>query len=627
MSQNVDVAELAKAEVADAALANTRKESVAGEGKMGNTYTQSESSLGDQYNITETDLKTLRRVSGKIVWLAFTIAFVELCERFSYYGTTIVFVNFIQQPLPANSTTGAGFDGQSGALDMGQRASTGLTTFNQFWAYITPLFGAWIADGYLGRFNTILIAVAVGITGHTILTASAAPSVIQHPSTSIGVFSLGLVIFGLGTGMFKSNISPLLAEQQTDTKMRIETTEKGERVIVDPAVTTSRVFLYFYMMINIGSVTGQISMVFAEKYVGFWLSYMLPTVTFLLCPIVLFSFKKRYILTPPTGSILAKFMRMWTTAMKGVWSFNPVAMKRRFTWDVVRPSKVPASERPSWMTYDDAWVDEVRRGLKACKVFLFLPIFFLAYNQINNNLTSQAATMNLHGAPNDLITNLNPISIVILIPILDFFVYPGLRKRGIHFTPIKRMTVGFFFGCAAMIAACVTQHYIYKMSPCGYNAGSCTDEVTGDVLYADINVWAQTLPYVLIGISEIFTNVTSLEYAFSKAPKNMKSLVMAVNLFMSAISSAIGQGLVALSEDPLLVWNYGVVAVLAFLAGVAFWFCFRHLDAEEDHWNLIQESAYKGRQGSIVEVEAGRDAPVLSEPVRKDSDEKSGAKI
>jgi POT family proton-dependent oligopeptide transporter len=191
--------------------------------------------------------------------------------------------------------------------------------------------------------------------------------------------------------MFKSNISPLLAEQQTDIKMRIETTTKGERVLVDPAVTTSRIFLYFYMMINVGSVTGQISMVFAEKYVGFWLSYMLPTVLFLVAPVVLFTFKRKYRLNPPTGTILSKFFRMWTTAMKGVWSFNPMAMKKRFTWDVVRPSRIPAAERPTWMTYDDAWVDEVRRGLRACKVFLFLPIFFLAYNQINNNLTSQAA--------------------------------------------------------------------------------------------------------------------------------------------------------------------------------------------------------------------------------------------
>jgi POT family proton-dependent oligopeptide transporter len=108
----------------------------------------------DTSSITSEDLAKLRRVSGKITWIAFTIAFVELCERFSYYGTTVVFVNFIQQPLPAGSPTGAGFDGQSGALNMGQRASTGLTTFNQFWAYLTPLLGAYIADGKLSLLRT-----------------------------------------------------------------------------------------------------------------------------------------------------------------------------------------------------------------------------------------------------------------------------------------------------------------------------------------------------------------------------------------------------------------------------------------------------------------------------------------
>lgn len=37
---------------------------------------------------TEEEWRTLRRVAGKIPWTAYTVAFVELCERFSYYGTT-----------------------------------------------------------------------------------------------------------------------------------------------------------------------------------------------------------------------------------------------------------------------------------------------------------------------------------------------------------------------------------------------------------------------------------------------------------------------------------------------------------------------------------------------------------
>jgi POT family proton-dependent oligopeptide transporter len=206
--------------------------------------------------------------------------------------------------------------------------------------------------------------------------------------------------------------------------------------------------------------------------------------------------------------------------------------------------------------------------------------------------------MNLHGAPNDIIQNLNPISIVILIPILDFIVYPGLRKAGIHFTPIKRMATGFIFATFAMVAACVTQYYVYKLNPCGNQAGTCRD-ADEKVLFSEINVWVQTLPYVLIGIAEIFTNVTSLEYAFSKAPTNMRSLVMAINLLMSAISSAIGQALVPLSADPLLIWNYGVVAVVSLVGGVTFWFCFHNLDKDEDKWNMLQQTEYLGRNGSV----------------------------
>jgi hypothetical protein len=35
---------------------------------------------------TEEERKTLRRVTGPIPWKAFAIAFLELCERASYYG-------------------------------------------------------------------------------------------------------------------------------------------------------------------------------------------------------------------------------------------------------------------------------------------------------------------------------------------------------------------------------------------------------------------------------------------------------------------------------------------------------------------------------------------------------------
>lgn len=39
---------------------------------------------------TEDDWATLPRVPGTIPWTAWTVAFVEFAERFSYYGTSAV---------------------------------------------------------------------------------------------------------------------------------------------------------------------------------------------------------------------------------------------------------------------------------------------------------------------------------------------------------------------------------------------------------------------------------------------------------------------------------------------------------------------------------------------------------
>ncbi|KAL9122023.1 MAG: hypothetical protein Q9187_001415 [Circinaria calcarea] len=547
-------------------------------------------SESDDFPTTE-ELHTLRRVSDKIPWSAYTVAFVELTERFSYYGTIVVFTNFIQQPFPDGSRTGAGgVHGQSGALGKGQRASTGLSTFNQFWVYFTPLFGAYVADTYLGRYKTICISLGIAIIGHIILTVSAVPSVLANSSGALACFIIGLIVLGVGTGGFKPNISPLVAEQLPLTKMKVVTTKTGERVLVDPAVTSSRVYHYFYLFINIGALVGQISMVYSEKFVGFWLSFFLPTVLLLICPLIMWACRKKYMRSPPQGSVLSKALRLFLRGNSGRWSINPVRTYKKLHdgtfWENVKPSHISSNQRPKWMTFDDQWVDEVRRGFHACSVFLWLPLYWLTYNQLNNNLTSQAATMKLNGLPNDILSNLDPFALIILIPICDHVIYPLLRRKKINFSPIKKITCGFYTGSAAMIWACVIQAYIYRQSVCGKYA-SGEDSATGACAPVDLNVWAQTGSYVLIAVSEIFTSITSLEYAFSKAPRNMRSLVFAFALFMNAFSAAIGQAFVSLSADPLLEWNYGVMAVLSFVGGTGFWFQFRGLDKQEDELNML----------------------------------------
>ena len=45
---------------------------------------------------TEEERRTLRKVSDKLPWSAFLVAMVELCERFTYYGLSGPFQNYIQ---------------------------------------------------------------------------------------------------------------------------------------------------------------------------------------------------------------------------------------------------------------------------------------------------------------------------------------------------------------------------------------------------------------------------------------------------------------------------------------------------------------------------------------------------
>jgi proton-dependent oligopeptide transporter, POT family len=87
---------------------------------------------------------------------------------------------------------------------------------------------------------------------------------------------------GVGTGFFKANIAPLVAEQYRKTRQFIRVEKNGDRVIVDPVYTISRMYMvsvlehvcigaklmpdqYFYFFINVGALVGQITMVYAEK--------------------------------------------------------------------------------------------------------------------------------------------------------------------------------------------------------------------------------------------------------------------------------------------------------------------------------------------------------------------------
>lgn len=119
-------------------------------------------------------------------------------------------------------------EAQPGALGLGKKKAYSIDKFLTFYIYCVPILGAWVADTYLGRFKTIVWAVIIAELGHAIVVGSAAPKLLDKPTASLAVFMIGLIVFGLGTGTFKPNISPLITEQIPQDAPRVEVDKKGE---------------------------------------------------------------------------------------------------------------------------------------------------------------------------------------------------------------------------------------------------------------------------------------------------------------------------------------------------------------------------------------------------------------
>lgn len=508
---------------------------------------------------TDEEMKTLRHVSEKIPISCWLVAIVELSERFAYYGLSTPFQNYMQNGPD---------DTPKGVLSLNQQGATALSYFFQFWCYLTPILGGWIADTYWGKYKTIFVSAMIYIVGIFILFITSLPSIASR-TTSLGGFITAIIIIGVATGGIKSNVSPLIADQIPKTSPIIKVLKSGERVVQDPNITIQNVFMLFYLMINIGSLS-VIATTELESNVGFWAAYLLPFCFFFIGVIVLILGKNQYVKVPIGDKIVNKtFQCAW------------VGIKNKFNLDAAKPSLNPEANFP----WNDKFVEEVRRSMYACKVFVFYPIYWVVYGQMINNFISQAGQMELHGLPNDILQAIDSIAIIIFIPICERLIYPFIRR----FTPFKAITkifFGFMFGAGAMVYASVLQHYIYSSGPCYDHPLKCAPQFKD--VPNHVHVAIQAPAYFLIAMSEILASITGLEYAYTKAPVNMKSFIMSLFLVTNAFGSALGIALASTSEDPKLVWTYAGLAIACFLAGCAFWLCFKHYNYKEEELNRLE---------------------------------------
>jgi POT family proton-dependent oligopeptide transporter len=181
---------------------------------------------------------------------------------------------------------------------------------------------------------------------------------------------------------------------------------------------------------------------------------------------------------------------------------------------------------------------------------------------------SQAGQMETHGIPNDLIKSSNPIAYVIIGVLVQKQLYPFLRRRKIHFSPVNRISLGFFIMSVAMGYSAVVQVVIYRSGPCYSHPLSCA--ASGGRSPNRVHVLLQLPTFVIIALAEVFCWPTGSEYTYSHAPKSMKSVLQACYISTAGVGYLLGMALSPLARDPLLVVLWSVTAGMMFLTACAF---------------------------------------------------------
>lgn len=335
--------------------------------------------------------------------------------------------------------------------------------------YLTPLLGAWISDRYWGKYRTILTLSIVYCLGHAVLAIW---------ETKAGVYA-GLGLIALGAGGIKPCVSAHVGDQFTD---------KNKHLV-------PKIFDIFYFSINFGSFFSTLLTPWLlVKYGPSW-AFGIPGILMAVATFVFWLGRKYYVHVPPTG----------VTGKPGFAAILMAALKNG--------DKRPAGGdffSAARAVYSEEDVEGARAARDVFKVFATVSVFWALFDQHGSSWVLQAQQMDLNvmGVKWEAsqLSALNPIMVMVLIPFFAKVIYPAVEALGVKVTPLRRMATGMFVAAASFAAAALMQIPLDK----------------GQTISA---AW-QVASYLLLTMSEVMISITGLEFAYTQAPRSMKSTLM-----------------------------------------------------------------------------------------------------
>jgi POT family proton-dependent oligopeptide transporter len=474
----------------------------------------------------------------------------EGCERFSFYGMRNILTAFLASSLLIH-------------LPEADRGAAAKDVFHTFviGVYFFPLLGGWIADRLLGKYRTILWLSLVYCLGHLCLAL--------FESNRAGFYT-GLFLIALGSGGIKPCVSAFVGDQ-------FDETNKHRAKVV---------FEAFYWIINFGSFFASLLMpVFLHGF-GPSIAFGIPGALMFIATFVLWLGRKRYVMLPPTPRDPHSFLHVAWTAIKAGRAGQVLAaagLVAALVAFVLAPTFgfvvsaclalvaiIALGGAGVWLQLDrargvhpDEAVEGVRSVLRVLVLFFLVTPFWSLFDQKASTWVLQADAMSkpewFHSSQMQAI---NPLLVMLLIPLNNLLLYPALRRFGIEPTALRRMTLGIAFAGLSWIAV-----------------GTMQVVLDGGNVFSI--VW-QVLPYALLTLGEVLVSTTGLEFAYSQAPLAMKGTIMSFwslsvtigNLWVLIVNAAVRNdtvtSLISSTGFGLTAFQMFFFAGFAFAAALAF---------------------------------------------------------
>lgn len=503
----------------------------------------------------------------------------EGCERFSYYGMNAILYIYCVTLYVTSS------------IPEDQAANMATSTVHLFktGVYAFPMIGAILADRFLGKYNTILWLSLVYCLGHLVLSLT---------EGSIGGLTAGLALIALGSGGIKPCVSAHVGDQFGRSNWGL----------------LERVYQIFYFIINFGSFFAVLLIPLIKEYFGWSVAFGIPGILMFIATFLFWMGRKDFVHIPakPSGKLglldavsstmlFLTFGSWFFTSDQPIWIMAAVSvaclysgfvvffyrqslskddgflavttfMAKEWLSDLVFKKKAVmavAGSSGSGMKelgkisqaaekeFGNEAVEGVKAVLRIMSVFIMVSIFWALFDQHASSWIRQAEMMNREvwlpflGNVTLLpaqIPSLNPVIVMLLIPFWAYIIDPILKKMGINMTALKKMSLGMALASTSFVAVALVQA---KIDAQGVN---------------QVHVLWQLIPYFLITLSEVLVSITGLEFAYSQAPKRMKSTVMGFWLLTVALGNALVAFLAHFSHLALkdFFWVFaGLMAVAA----------------------------------------------------------------